>query len=131
MEDFTLKHLLHFKTCASQICENFVYKHSETKEYFLRNLQTARSNNSRIPRIKNAKFSWYCFSMNTKIYGICISVPLTLMKNSPHLIISSYGYGIEKIHKIRNKDSSKHHDWVFRKISLRLKVVNLLVVTRH
>ena len=29
--------------------------------YFLRHLQTARANNSRILRIKNAKFSGYCF----------------------------------------------------------------------
>ena len=29
--------------------------------YFLRNLQTSRVNNSRILRIKNAKFSGYCF----------------------------------------------------------------------
>ena len=28
-----LKHLLFFKICAREICENFVYKHSETIEY--------------------------------------------------------------------------------------------------
>ena len=36
-------------------------------------------NNSIIIRIKNAKFSDYCFYMNTNIYRnvqICISVPL-------------------------------------------------------
>ena len=46
----------------------------------LRNLETSRVNNSRILRIKNAKFSGHCFYMNTKIQGdfqICISVPLT------------------------------------------------------
>ena len=32
---------------------------------FLRNLQTSRANNSIIPRIRNAKFSGYCFSMST------------------------------------------------------------------
>ena len=40
--------------------------------YFLRNLQTSRD--------KNAKFSGYCFYMNTNIKGhfqICISVPLS------------------------------------------------------
>ena len=47
--------------------------------YFLRYLQTLRTNNSRILRIKNAKFSEYCFYINTNKYGdfqICISVPL-------------------------------------------------------
>ena len=32
VEDFTLKHLLLFKVCAREICEKFVYKHSETIE---------------------------------------------------------------------------------------------------
>ena len=35
--------------------------------------------NSIIPRIKNAKFSGYCFYLNTNLYGdlqICINVPL-------------------------------------------------------
>ena len=35
--------------------------------YFLRNLQTSRVNNSRILRIKNAKFWGYYFYMNTNI----------------------------------------------------------------
>ena len=45
----------------------------------LRNLQTSRANNSRIPGIKNGKLLGYCFYMNTNIKGdfrICISVPL-------------------------------------------------------
>ena len=32
VEDFTLKHLLHFETCARAIFKKFVYKHSETIE---------------------------------------------------------------------------------------------------
>ena len=55
----------------NRICKKFAY--------FLRNLQTSRANNSRIVRIKNAKFSGYCFYMNTNIhrdFQICISVPL-------------------------------------------------------
>ena len=32
-EDFTLKRFLLFETCAREICENFVYNHSETIEY--------------------------------------------------------------------------------------------------
>ena len=32
-EDFTLKHFLLFEICAREICEKFVYKHSETTEY--------------------------------------------------------------------------------------------------
>ena len=32
VDDFTLKHLLFFETCAREICENFFYKHSETIE---------------------------------------------------------------------------------------------------
>ena len=31
VEDFTLKQLLLFEICASEICEKFVYKHSETE----------------------------------------------------------------------------------------------------
>ena len=33
MEDFTLKYLLLFEICPREICEKFVYKHSETIEY--------------------------------------------------------------------------------------------------
>ena len=43
------------------------------------NLQTSQANNSRILRIRNAKFSGYCFYMNTnmfKDFEICVSVPL-------------------------------------------------------
>ena len=45
--------------------------------YFLRNLQTSRVNKWRVFKIKNAKFSGYCFYMNTNITDlqICISVP--------------------------------------------------------
>ena len=32
-------------------------------------LKTSQANHSRILRIKNAKFSGYCFYMNTDIYG--------------------------------------------------------------
>ena len=48
--------------------------------YFLRNLQTSQVNNSRILKIKNAKFSGNCFYINTSIYRdfqIGISVPLS------------------------------------------------------
>ena len=33
VEDFTQKHLLLFETWAREMCEKFVYKHSETIEY--------------------------------------------------------------------------------------------------
>ena len=33
VEDFTLKHRLIFYICAGDICEKFVFRHSETKEY--------------------------------------------------------------------------------------------------
>ena len=32
-EDFTIEHLLLSEVCACKICEKFIYKHSETKEY--------------------------------------------------------------------------------------------------
>ena len=32
-EDFTLKHLLLFEISSPEICEKFIYKHSETIEY--------------------------------------------------------------------------------------------------
>ena len=47
--------------------------------YFLRKIQTLRVNNSTILRIKNAKFSGYCFHMNPNIqwnFQICVSVSL-------------------------------------------------------
>ena len=53
----------------------------------LRNLQTSRTNDSRILRIKNAKFSWYYyFYVNKNIQEnsqICISVPL-ISKGMPN-----------------------------------------------
>ena len=48
--------------------------------YFLGNLPTSRTNNSRIFGITNAKFSRYCFYTNTNLkenFQICISVPLS------------------------------------------------------
>ena len=33
VEDFTFEHLLLFEICAREICEKFVYKHSEIIEY--------------------------------------------------------------------------------------------------
>ena len=32
-EDFTLENLLLFEICVREICEKFIYKHSETIEY--------------------------------------------------------------------------------------------------
>ena len=65
--------------------------------YFLRKIQTLRVNSSRILWIKNAKFSGYCFYMNTKLklpnprwctFGFCPSnkhnkfwTDLTLLSN--------------------------------------------------
>ena len=49
-----------------------------------RNLQTSWANNSKILRIKNAKFSGHCLYMNRNILGdfqICISVPLMLARS--------------------------------------------------
>ena len=33
LKDFTLKHVLIFDICAHEVCEKFIYKHSETIEY--------------------------------------------------------------------------------------------------
>ena len=63
VKDFTSKHLLRFEICAHEICVKFVYKHSQTIEkikinlLFKRDLETSRSNNARILRIKKANFS--------------------------------------------------------------------------
>ena len=57
-------------------------EHVKTRE-FLRKIQTLRVNNSRNLRIKNAKFSGYCFYINSNIHWnslICITVPLIQMK---------------------------------------------------
>ena len=53
-------------------------------------LQTSRTNNSKILRIKNARFSGYCFCMNTNKWGnsqICISVSLTTTPSKSFYII--------------------------------------------
>ena len=80
VEDFTFEDLLLFEICAREICEKFEICEIYLKlTYFLRNLQISRENNWRILRSENAKFSGYCFYMNTNIQGdfqICISVPL-------------------------------------------------------
>ena len=49
--------------------------------YLLTNLQTLLAHKLRILWIKNAKFSGYCFYMNTSVQGdfqICISIPLSI-----------------------------------------------------
>ena len=54
VEDFMLKHLLLSEICTREICEECVYKHSETIDYvkklayFLRNLQTSELLGSRM-----------------------------------------------------------------------------------
>ena len=63
--------------------------------YFLRNLQTSRANNLRILKVKNVKFSVYCFYLITNIYGgfqICISVPLNKRNQwvKIHLTLNSF-----------------------------------------
>ena len=53
---------------ACEICEKFVYKHSETIEY-VKNYPTFKNftkfKSKKLER--NAKFSGYCFYMNTNI----------------------------------------------------------------
>ena len=50
-----------------------VYRYTKTieqvkkKPTFLRKIQNSQVNNSRIPRIKNAKFSGYCFYVKPNI----------------------------------------------------------------
>ena len=58
--------------------------------YFLRNLLTSRINNSRILRIRNAKYAGYCFYVNRNIYGdfqICICASLNLRAHAPIWLI--------------------------------------------
>ena len=60
--------------------------------YFFKNLRTSRVNNSRTLRLKNAKFSGYCFYMNTNIQGdspIGISVPLRIFHVLTKFVFSS------------------------------------------
>ena len=73
--------------------------------YFLRNLQTSRGNNSRILRIKNAKFLRYCFYINKNTKGdfqICISVPLKTIRGTKkvYYIASDLTTGLRH-HKIK------------------------------
>ena len=44
----------------------FVYKHTETIQY-VKQIQTSQVDNSRILRIKNAKFLEYCFYVTLNI----------------------------------------------------------------
>ena len=65
------------------MCNKFVYKHSETKEFLFQKFTDFRANNSRILKIKNAKFSWYYFYKNTNIYeDFQISISVLLLKNT-------------------------------------------------
>ena len=71
------KHLLFSKIRAREIREKFVYKHLKISLLF-KEFTNLPANKSRILRAKNAKFSGYCFYINTNIEGyfqICISVP--------------------------------------------------------
>ena len=92
-------------------------------------MQTVREYNSRIPRIKNVKFSGYYFYLNTNIQGdfqICISVPLTLAlesninkKSHPSLIFAENSvpqrtprrYFKLTIHTCRACKSSVEENW--------------------
>ena len=63
----------------SHIKTPFTFWDMHTWDMYLRNCQTSQENNSRILRIRNAKFSGYCFYMSANIrrdFQICISVPL-------------------------------------------------------
>ena len=67
--------------------------------------QTFRVYNSRIPRIKNTKFSRYYFHMNTNIQGnfqICISVPLRNLSNLYTLSFKKTGLNL-KLVKVLNR----------------------------
>ena len=69
-----------WKVCLGTLRNNSI---CQKLAYFLRNFKTSRVNNSRILRIKNAKFSGYCFYMNANIswdFQICISIPLIFQK---------------------------------------------------
>ena len=48
------------------LMENFIF--CSVVAYFLRKIQTSWVNNSKIRRIKNAEFWWYCF-MWTRTYS--------------------------------------------------------------
>ena len=78
-----------WKVCLQTFRNNTV---CQKLAYFLRNLQTSRANNSRVLRVKNAKFSRCCFYMNTNIYEnfqVCISVPInmTVTQNIKRVLI--------------------------------------------
>ena len=77
-----------------------------------------RANNSRILRIKKAKFSGYCFCMNTNIKGdfqICIGVPLNTQMLARgmffikgYLQMCLYSNVYDMISLFRNKREEKH-----------------------
>ena len=65
----------------------------EKLTYILRNLQTLTANNSRVLRIKKAKFSGYCFYMNANIQRdseICINVMSVCYYNATYAFQSEF-----------------------------------------
>ena len=73
--------------------------------YFLENLQTSRANNSRILRVKDAKFFGQCFYLNISIQGefqICISVPLT-EQYFPYRFCGKPNRNLHQLYKIHKK----------------------------
>ena len=61
------------------VCLQTLRNNGKRLAYLLRKLQISRTNNSRILLFKKAKFSAYCFYINSNMYvdfKICISVPL-------------------------------------------------------
>ena len=69
-ENFTVLILRVLELFTHKVCEIFVCKHTETIEHvknrllFKKEKQTLRENNSKILRIKNAKFSGHYFRIN-------------------------------------------------------------------
>ena len=56
--------------------------------YFFKNLQISRTNNSRILKIKNAKFSGYCFYLNTNWIKFQVQMVWCAIKGFPKYVIS-------------------------------------------
>ena len=79
-------------------------KHSEAIEYikkvayFFRNLKTSRENKSRILWIKNAKFSGYCFYINTNTNA----KSTMLIKKSVHFIMVKMSFGLKVRWMVQN-----------------------------
>ena len=125
---------LRYKKC---LCTNIQKQYNMLKKvaYFLRKIETS-VNNSRVIKIKNPKFSRYCFHLNpnilwnfqicisvhlmiTKFYHflICIRAPLMMIKFYRHYLICKYNFTCSLFWATYYATNDKKIIWILWEIS--------------